>query len=61
MEIDILVEAKRLDESISIVEMLGDSLLKDKAKIKVQEAQLLFDNRQFCKSVDRFYRGQCSP
>ena len=65
MQIDQIVEKGRLDEAISLMAMLEDSLLKDRAgrtrEIKMEKAQLLFDVRKFRDSIDLFTEVSAPP
>lgn len=53
-----LIEQKRYDEAISILGMLEDALLKDKAgtmrEVKMQKAEMLFRAKKYRKSMDLF-------
>jgi hypothetical protein len=64
-QVDELVEKQRFDEAISILEMLEDALLKNKEKslreIKIQKAQMLFDQRKYGKAVDIFLAVEAPP
>jgi hypothetical protein len=64
-QIDTLVEQCYLDEAISLIEMLEDALLKDKAgrlrQVKLQKAQTLFDKRKYRDSLDLFTEVSASP
>ena len=64
-QIDQLVERGRLDEAISLIGMLEDALLKDKAgrmrEIKMEKAQLLFDDRRYRDSIDLFTEVSAPP
>jgi hypothetical protein len=57
-QVDELVEKKKYDEAISVLNMLEDALLKNKQErlreIKIQKAQLLFDQRKYQDAVDIF-------
>ena len=65
MQIDQLVEKGRLDEAISLTGMFEDALLKDKIgrmrEIKMEKAQLLFDDRRFRDSIDLFTEVSAPP
>ncbi|KAG0646187.1 Vacuolar sorting-associated 39 [Hyphodiscus hymeniophilus] len=64
-QVDELVEKQRFDEAISILEMLEDALLKNKderlREIKIQKAQMLFDQRKYAKAVDIFLAVEAPP
>ncbi|KAL9100574.1 MAG: hypothetical protein Q9163_004063 [Psora crenata] len=64
-QIDTLVEKGNLDEAISLLGMLEDALLKDKARrmkeTKMLKAQLLFDERRFRESIDLFTEVNAPP
>lgn len=64
-QIDELVEKQRYDEAISILDMLEDALLKNKEErlreIKIQKAQMLFDQRKYAKAVDIFLAVEAPP
>ena len=64
-QIDTLVERGRLDEAISLLGLLEDPLLEDKPgrmrEIKMQKAQLLFDDRRFRDSIDLFAEVYAPP
>ena len=64
-QIDALVDCGRLDEAISLLGMLEDALLKDKEgrlrEIKMQKAQLLFDQRRYRDSLDLFSEVSAPP
>jgi Vam6/Vps39-like protein vacuolar protein sorting-associated protein 39 len=64
-QIDALVEIGQLDEAISLLGMLEDSLVRDKAgrvrEIKMQKAQRLFDERKFRDSLDLFAEVSAPP
>ena len=65
LQIDELVEKQRYDEAISILDMLEDALLKNKEErlreIKIQKAQMLFDQRKYGKAVDIFLAVEAPP
>ncbi|PGH14766.1 hypothetical protein AJ80_05810 [Polytolypa hystricis UAMH7299] len=64
-QIDSLVEEGHLDEAISLISMLEDALLKDKAgrlrEAKLQKAQILFDQRRYRDSLDLFTEVSAPP
>ena len=64
-QVDELVEKQRYDEAISILDMLEDALLKNKEErlreIKIQKAQMLFDQRKYAKAVDIFLAVEAPP
>lgn len=64
-QVDELVEKQRYDEAISILDMLEDALLKSKEErlreIKIQKAQMLFDQRKYAKAVDIFLAVEAPP
>lgn len=64
-QIDELVERDRLDEAISLLEILEDALLKDKQgrlrEIKMLKAQNLFDHRHYRDSLDLFTEVSAPP
>ncbi|RDL40270.1 uncharacterized protein BP5553_00249 [Venustampulla echinocandica] len=57
-QVDELVEKKLYDEAISILNMLEDALLHNKAErlreTKIQKAQVLFDQRKYRDAIDIF-------
>lgn len=57
-QIDELVEKGRYDEAISVLGMLEDALLRNKEErlreIKIQKAQMLFDQRKYRDAIDIF-------
>ena len=57
-QIDALVERGHLDEAISLLGMLEDTLVRDKPErlreIKMQKAQKFFDEKRFRESLDLF-------
>lgn len=61
-QVDELVNSGKLDEAISILGMLEDALLKDKAgtmrEIKMQKAELLFLQKKYRESMDLFSEEQ---
>lgn len=64
-QVDALVENSYLDEAISLIGMLEDALLKDKAgrlrEIKLQKAQELFNARKYRDSLDLFAEVSAPP
>ncbi|KAL8827019.1 MAG: hypothetical protein Q9170_007177, partial [Blastenia crenularia] len=64
-QINALVDRTRLDEAISLLEMLEDALLKDKEgrlrEIKMLKAQTLFDLRRFRESLELFTEVSAPP
>lgn len=64
-QIDALVEGSKLDEAISLLEMLEDALLKDKEdrlrEIKMLKAQRLFDQRKYRASLELFTEVSAPP
>ena len=64
-QIDALVEQGRLDEALSLLDMLEDALLKDKEgrvrDIKIVKAQQLFDQRRYRDSIDLFTEVSAPP
>jgi Vam6/Vps39-like protein vacuolar protein sorting-associated protein 39 len=64
-QIDALVEIGQLDEAISLLGMLEDSLIREKAgrmrEIKMQKAQRLFDEKKFRDSLDLFAEVSAPP
>ena len=64
-QIDELVDRGRLDEAISLLGLLEDALLKDKEgrlrEIKMQKAQMLFDQRRYRDSLDLFSEVSAPP
>ncbi|KAL8662129.1 MAG: hypothetical protein Q9168_008303, partial [Polycauliona sp. 1 TL-2023] len=64
-QIDALVERGRLDDAISLLDMLEDALLKDKEgrlrEIKMLKAQNLFDLRRYRESLDLFTEVSAPP
>lgn len=64
-QIDALVGRGRLDEAISLIEMLEDALLKDKQgrlrDIRMLKAQNLFDQRRYRDSLDLFTEVSAPP
>lgn len=64
-QIDALVEHGRLDEAISLLEMLEDALLNGKQdrlrEVKMLKAQILFDQRRYRDSIDLFTEVSAPP
>jgi hypothetical protein len=64
-QIDAIVEKSKLDEAISLLEMLEDALLKDKVgrlrSIKMQKGQVLFDTRKYREALDLFTEVSAPP
>ncbi len=64
-QIDELVEKQHYDEAISILDMLEDALLKDKEgrlrEIKIQKAQMLFDQRKYKQAIEIFGAVEAPP
>lgn len=64
-QIDELVLNGRYDESISLLGMLEDTLLKDKAgrirEIKMLKAQGLFDLRKYREALELFSSAEAPP
>ena len=64
-QIDALVSGDRLDEAISLIEMLEDALLKDKKgrlqELKMLKAQDLFDHHKFRASFELFTEISAPP
>lgn len=64
-QIDELVEGARYDEAISVLNMLEDALLRNKEErireIKMQKAQLLFDQRKYRNALDLFTEVNAPP
>ena len=65
LQIDTLVNRGRLEEAISIVNMLEESLLGDKdsrmREVKMLKAQQLFDQHSFRDSIDLFTEVSAPP
>ena len=65
IQIDTLFEHGRLDEAISLLEMLEDALLTDKTakmkEVKILKAQNLFDQRKFRDAIDLFTEISAPP
>lgn len=64
-QIDALVDRGKLDEAISLMGMLEDALLKDKEgrlrEVKMQKAQILFDQRRYRDAIDIFIEVAAPP
>ncbi|KAL8646259.1 MAG: hypothetical protein Q9210_006235 [Variospora velana] len=64
-QINALVDRSRLDEAISLLNMLEDALLMDKEgrlrEIKMLKAQSLFDLRRYRESLDLFTEVSAPP
>jgi Vam6/Vps39-like protein vacuolar protein sorting-associated protein 39 len=64
-QIDALVEIGQLDEAVSLLGMLEDTLIRNKAgrvrEIKMQKAQQLFDEKKFRDSLDLFAEVSAPP
>jgi len=64
-QIDQLVAGGRYDEAISLLNMLEDTLLKDKEgrlrEIKMLKAQGLFDQRRYRDAMDLFSEASAPP
>ncbi|KAK5568028.1 Vacuolar morphogenesis protein 6 [Exophiala xenobiotica] len=64
-QIDSLVEGGYLDEAISLLEMIEETLIKDKVgrlrEIKMQKAQKLFDEKKFRDALDLFGEVSAPP
>jgi hypothetical protein len=64
-QIDALVEIGQLDESVSLLGMLEDTLVRDKPgrirEIKIQKAQRLFYEKKFRDSLDLFAEVSAPP
>ena len=64
-QIDALADRGKLDEAISLLGMLEDTLLKDKEgrsrEIKMLKAQELFDQRRYRSSLDLFTEVSAPP
>ncbi|KAI9737296.1 MAG: Vacuolar morphogenesis protein 6 [Claussenomyces sp. TS43310] len=64
-QIDQLVEGGRYDESISLLNMLEDALVQNKEdrirEIKMNKAQLLFDQRRYRQALDLFTEVKAPP
>ncbi|KIX07488.1 uncharacterized protein Z518_02141 [Rhinocladiella mackenziei CBS 650.93] len=64
-QVDALVEGGHLDEAISLLEMIEETLIKNKAErlreIKMQKAQTLFDEKKFRYALDLFGEVSAPP
>lgn len=64
-QIDQLVAKQRLDEAISLLEMLEDTLLTDKEgkirEIRMLKAQTLFEQQKYRPALDLFTDAQAPP
>lgn len=64
-QIDALVADGMLDEAISLLDMIEDTLIEDKIgrlrEIKMQKAQKLFDEKKFRDSLDMFGEVSAPP
>jgi tetratricopeptide (TPR) repeat protein len=64
-QIDDLVKNGLYDEAISILDMLEDGLLQHKQarlrEVKIQKAQVLFDQRNYDKAIDIFLEAEAPP
>ena len=64
-QIDAILEKGKLDEAISLLDMLEDALLKDKVGrtrgIKIQKAQMLFESRKYREAMDLFTEVSAPP
>jgi len=64
-QIDALLEKKRYDEAMSLVNLLEDTLLLDKVarlrEIRMQKAQWLFDGQKYREALDLFSAAQAPP
>jgi Vam6/Vps39-like protein vacuolar protein sorting-associated protein 39 len=64
-QVDELVDGGHYDEAISILDMLEDALLRNKEKrkieIKLQKAQLLFEQRKYQDALDLFTEVMAPP
>lgn len=64
-QIDELVEGGRYDEAISILSILEEALLRDKdgrlREIKMQKAQMLFDQQKYRPALDLFTEVAAPP
>lgn len=64
-QIDALLEQGCLDQAISLLEMLEDALLTDKKRrlreVKLQKAQVLFDQQKYRNSLDLFTEVSAPP
>ncbi|KAF2130706.1 hypothetical protein P153DRAFT_336506 [Dothidotthia symphoricarpi CBS 119687] len=64
-QIDVLVSHGRYDEALSLLDMLEDTLLKDKEgrvrEIMMLKAQALFDQKKFREAMDLFTDAKTPP
>jgi len=64
-QIDALVQARRLDEALSLLSMLEDALVNDKMgsirDVKMMKAQDLFDQKRYRDSIDLFTEVSAPP
>ena len=64
-QIDALVNVGRLDEAISLLNMLEDGMLRDRGarmkEVKMLKAHHLFDQRKFRNAIDLFTEISASP
>ena len=64
-QIDALVERKKLDEALSLLEMLEDALLKDKEgrdrEIKMLKAHDQFEHKKYRESLELFRQVRAPP
>ncbi|KAJ9632574.1 Vacuolar morphogenesis protein 6 [Knufia peltigerae] len=64
-QIDSLVDNGDLDEAICLLEMIEETLIKDKAarlrEVKMQKAQRLFDEKKFRDALDLFGEVSAPP
>lgn len=64
-QIDALVEGGQLDEAISLLDMIEETLVENKPgrlrEIKMQKAQKLFDEKKFRESLDLFGEVSAPP
>ncbi|RVX73243.1 hypothetical protein B0A52_02371 [Exophiala mesophila] len=64
-QVDALVELGQLDEGISLLEIVEDTLIKDKQgrlrEIKMQKAQKLFDEKKYRDALDLFGEVSAPP
>jgi len=64
-QIDALIENHDLNEAISLLDMVEETLIKDKSgrmrEVKMQKAQLLFDDKRFRDALDLFGEVSAPP
>ena len=64
-QIEALLEQSQYDEAISLLNLLEDALLRDKAgslrETKTLKAQAMFDNQKYREALDEFRRAPASP